>query len=55
MSDQPQEEQPDVDEEELEHQEAELLPDREAMSLLGGPLRGPVPLDAISPPPPIAE
>ena len=34
---------------ELEDQSAELLPDREVMSVLEGPLRGPVPLDVASP------
>jgi hypothetical protein len=35
--------------EELENQSAELLPDREVMTVLDGPLRGPVPLDVASP------
>jgi hypothetical protein len=37
--------------EELEEQSAELLPDREAMSVIEDPLRGPMPLSEPGPPP----
>jgi hypothetical protein len=35
---------PEITPEELEEQSGELLPDREAMSVIEDPLRGPMPL-----------
>jgi hypothetical protein len=45
MSDEhPNQHDPDLTAEELEGQSADLLPDREAMSVIEDPLRGPMPL-----------
>jgi hypothetical protein len=43
-----QEEEPALEPDELEQQDGELLPDREALSVLDGPLKGPMPLPEVS-------
>jgi hypothetical protein len=51
MSDEPTRQHEDeVTEEELEEQSGELLPDREVMSVIEDPLRGPMPLTEPLPP-----
>jgi hypothetical protein len=44
-----------IEQEDLEAEEAELLPDREAMSVITPGVERPVPLDHMIEPPPLAE